>query len=139
MRIERLFLQVLCHATEDEEKVMKAVENVVGDENMFKMCVSSQQLKGYYHDPITMIKLELEDSETAMKIVKNIFANISEYEKKVIIDEGLERGKHGGKLYIRLDKQAAYRGFLRLSDKDAIRIQVDIRGNIERFLKEVIS
>ncbi|MCF8884613.1 MAG: RNA-binding domain-containing protein [Nitrososphaerota archaeon] len=139
MRIERLLLQVLCHATEDEEKVMKAVENVVGDENMFKMSISSQQLKGYYSDPITMIKLELEDSETAIKIVKNILANISEYERKILIDEGLEKGKHGGKLYIRLDKQAAYRGFLRLSDKDAIRIQVDIRGNIEKFLKEVIG
>lgn len=139
MRIERLLIQVLCHATEDEEKVMKAVENVVGIEMMDKMKISSNTLRGYYGDPILMIKFETSDPETPMQIIRRIFSKLSEYEKIDVIQNCLERGKHGGKLYIRLDKQAAYNDVLRLSNKDSIRIEVAIRGEVEKLANNLIN
>ncbi len=139
MRIERLSIQVLCHATEDEEKVMRAVENVVGIEMMDKMKISSNSLKGYYGDPILMIKFETSDPETPMQIVRRIFSKLSEYEKIDVIQNCLERGKHGGKLYIRLDKQAAYNDVLRLSNKDSIRIEAVIRGEVEKLANNLIN
>lgn len=139
MRIERLSIQVLCHATEDEEKVMRAVENVVGIEMMDKMKISSNSLKGYYGDPILMIKFETSDPETPIQIVRRIFSKLSEYEKIDVIQNCLERGKHGGKLYIRLDKQAAYNDVLRLSNKDSIRIEAVIRGEVEKLANNLIN
>lgn len=135
MRIEKLSLQVLSHATEDEEKVMKSVENTIGVGNMDKIKISSQTLKGYYNDPIKLIRIEVPDSRIALDMCRNIFSKLSEHEKNEAILGGLEVGKHGGKLYIRLDKQAAYRGMLRLSDKDSIRIEIGVRGDIKKFLK----
>lgn len=136
MRVERLVVQVLCHATEDEEKVMRAVENVVGAGAMERMRVSSQSLKGHYGDPVALIRLSAVDSETAGKILFNVLAKLSDYERMEAVREGLNRGRHGGKLYLRLDKQAAYLGALRLSDRDSIRIEAGIRGSLEKFLKE---
>lgn len=137
MRVERLLIQVLCHATEDEEKVMRAVENVVGSEALEKLSVSSQALKGHYGDPVTLIRLKAIDSKTAREILSKIFSGLSEYERVEAVREGLDRGRHGGKLYLRLDKQAAYLGTLRLSDRDSIRIEAGIRGSVEKFLREV--
>lgn len=133
MRIDKLLIQVLCHATEDEEKVMKAVENVVGFDRMSRMKITTQVLKGYYGDPVTMIKFEVLDPDTSLEIVKDIFSKLSEYEKIDLVENCVERGKQGGKLYIRLDKQAAYNEVLRLSDKDSVRIEVAIRGGINKL------
>ncbi|MCS7126611.1 MAG: hypothetical protein NZ929_06870 [Aigarchaeota archaeon] len=128
-------LQVLCHATEDEDKIMKSIENVVGIENIDKMKIASQPLKGYYNDPIILTKIEVLDPSISLEIVKNIFSRLSEYERSEAVKGGLEMGRHGGKLYIRLDKQTAYKGVLKLSDKDSIRIEIGIRGDINKFLK----
>lgn len=134
MRIDKMLIQVLCHATEDEMKVMKAVENVVGFDRMSKMKVSTHILKGYYGDPVVLIKFEVLEPDTSLEIVKDVFSKLSEYEKNDLIENRIEKGKHGGKLYIRLDKQAAYNGVLRLSDKDPIRIEVAIRGDIDKLV-----
>lgn len=134
MRVDKMFIQVLCHATEDEDKVMMAVENVVGLDKMGRMKISSQVLKGYYGDPVTMIKFEVLDPEISTQIIREVFSKLSEYEKHDIAENCIERGKHGGRLYIRLDKQAAYNKILRLSDKDPIRIEVSIRGDIDKLI-----
>jgi hypothetical protein len=134
MRVDKMFIQVLCHATEDEDKVMKAVENIVGLDRMSRMKISSQVLKGYYGDPVTMIKLEVLDPETSTQIIREVFSKLSEYEKHDIVENCIEKGKHGGRIYIRLDKQAAYNRVLRLSDKDPIRIEVSVRGDIDKLI-----
>lgn len=135
MRVERVSLQVLCHATEDEEKVMRSVENVVGVEYMGKMKIISQTLKGYYNDPIILIRMEASDLEVASSVARNILLRLPRDEMYEAIREGLEMGRHGGKLYIRLDKQAAYRGVIRVSDKDSIRIEFEVRGDVSDLHK----
>ena len=134
MRVDKMFIQVLCHATEDEDKVMKAVENVVGLDRMSRMRISSQVLKGYYGDPVTMIRFEVLDPETSTQIIREVFSKLSEYEKHDIAENCIERGRHGGRIYIRLDKQAAYNRILRLSNKDPIRIEVSVRGDIDKLI-----
>lgn len=138
-RIERLVVQVLCYATEDEEKVMKAVENLVGSEAMEHMALSSSSLTGHYGDPISLIRLTLLEGAVAKQVFRSILERLSPQEKEEIWSERAEKGRHGGKIYLRLDKQAAYLGAARISDKDPIRIQVDIRGGVEAFKKRLES
>jgi len=136
-KIESIQVQVLCHATEDEEKVMKAVENVLGSEALEKVTVLAEALQGHYGDQISLIKLSLRDSRLAEEVLKNILSRLSEEDRAEIWKERLKRGKHGGKLYLRLDKQAAYLGSLKISDKDPIRVQVNIRGRLESFRRRI--
>lgn len=138
-RIERLVVQVLCHATEDEEKVMKAVENLVGSEAMEHMALSSSSLTGHYGDPISLIRLTLLEGAMAKQVFRSILERLSPQEREEIWSERAEKGKHGGKIYLRLDKQAAYLGAARISDKDPIRIQVNIRGRVEAFRRRLES
>ncbi len=136
-RVERIVVQVLCHATEDEDKVMKAVENIVGAEALEHMSISSESLTGHYGDPITLIKLTLTDRDRAEKVLARVLSNLREWEREEVWGDRAVKGKHGGKLYIRLDKQAAYLGAFRISDKDPIRLQVSIRGQVQALRRRI--
>jgi len=130
-RVERIVIQVLCHATEDPKKVLKAVENVVGSEAARTLSMSSETLKGYYGDPVTLMKVFLLDEKTCEKVFLRILLSLSDIERDELWQERSKKGKHGGKVFVRLDKQEAFRGRVRQSDKDPIRMIVEVRGNLD--------
>jgi len=138
-RVDGILVQVLCHATEDEEKVMKAVENVIGSEAMERASVISQSLTGYYGDPILFIKLTIDDSKVAESVLARILSNLTEHDLHEILRERSKLGRHGGKIYLRFDKQAAYLGSFKIMDKDPIRIQVNIRGKAEKLFERLMG
>lgn len=130
-RIEELFIQVLCHATEDLKKVLKAVENIIGPEYASKLSVSTEVLEGHYGDPITLVRAFLLDRESAERAFYQILLSLTPTEREELWSERSQKGKHGGKLYIRLDKQAAFLGQIKPSDKDSVKIVVQIRGSVD--------
>ena len=134
-RVEKLVIQVLCYATEDPKKVLKAVENVLGADAARKMSMSSEKLEGYYGDPITLIRIFLLDRELCEKALLRIFSSLSSSERDELWRDRSKLGRHGGKLYIRLDKQEAFLGRIRPSDKDPIRIVVELRGDVKALRK----
>ena len=136
-RVEKLVIQVLCYATEDPRKVLKAVENVLGADAAKKMSMSSERLEGYYGDPITLMRIFLLDRELCEKVLLRILSNLSVFEREELWRDRSKLGRHGGKLYIRLDKQEAFLGRIRLSDKDPIRIVAELRGNVEALRKRL--
>ncbi|MCD6421556.1 MAG: hypothetical protein J7L17_04015 [Thaumarchaeota archaeon] len=136
-RVEKLVIQVLCYATEDPKKVLKAVENVLGADAAKKMSMSSERLEGYYGDPITLMRIFLLDRELCEKVLLRILSNLSVFEREELWRDRSKLGRHGGKLYIRLDKQEAFLGRIRLSDKDPIRIVAELRGNVEALRKRL--
>ena len=136
-RVEKLVIQVLCYATEDPKKVLKAVENVLGADAAKKMSMSSERLEGYYGDPITLMRIFLLDRELCEKALLRILSNLSDSEREELWRDRSKLGRHGGKLYIRLDKQEAFLGRIRLSDKDPIRIVAELRGNVEALRKRL--
>jgi len=134
-RIEKLIIQVLCHATEDQDKVLRAVRNVLGNA-ADKVSISSETLKGHYGDPVTIMRMYLLDESACEEVFLRILSSLSRFEQEEIWSERVKRGKHGGKLYIRLDKQEAFLGRIRQSDKDPIRIVVEARGNMDALRKK---
>ena len=136
-RVEKISIQVLCHATEDVKKVLKAVQNVVGSEAAEKLSMTSENLKGYYGDPVTLLRIFLLEKEVCEKVFSRILSSLSEAEREELWRERSKKGKHGGKLFVRLDKQEAFLGKLRQSDKDPIRIVIEIRGNMDMLRKRL--
>ncbi|MCX8187411.1 MAG: hypothetical protein N3F65_02235 [Nitrososphaeria archaeon] len=136
-KIEELSIQVLCHATEDLKKVFKAVENVLGPESLNKISISTEKLEGHYGDPVTLVRAFLLDQEASEKVFSRILLSLPPTDREELWSERSQKGKHGGKLYIRLDKQAAFLGYIKSSDKDPIKIVVRVRGNIDALRKRI--
>jgi len=96
-------------------------------------------LTGYYGDPILFIKLTIDDSKVAESVLARILSNLSERDLHEALRERSKLGRHGGKIYLRFDKQAAYLGSFKIMDKDPIRIQVNIRGKVEKLFERLMG
>lgn len=121
--------RVLCHATEDLRKVMRALGNILG--SLEDAEVREERLTGHYGDTIIMVNVRLRDYQRALHTLSRIFEGLAGYEKRMLLSECLERKHRETLVYIRLDKQAAYEGSIRLSDRDAIRLEVRISDGEE--------
>ena len=115
-------VSTFAYATEDVEKVERALRNVLpeGVNARFKQ----MNLKGHYNDPITVIQLKVRRKREASEILTHIMKGLSSLDLYPITEEIESRVDHAGNLYIRLDKQRAFTGVGMLNRVDPIRIKI---------------
>jgi RNA binding exosome subunit len=114
------------HATEDVDKVMEAVQNVLPSEHIEDISFKRSNLEGHYGNPITFFDTRIKDKETVRALVENLSANLSSLDKEEL-DRTINRCVEKGSLYIRLDKQAALQGKIKFATSDPIRIRIRFR------------
>jgi len=146
IKLVELDLVTHCHATEDPEKVKKAILNVLPPELRSAVNVSEVVLEGYYGNPIIRMGVVLR-GEDAEKAFKYVIRSLSEGDRGYLLLSLEQRyDRKSNKLYLRLDKQEAYLGRLVLNDgSDTIRISAsfsivrsldEVRKYIEEILRE---
>ena len=121
--IRAIEITVFSHATEDVEKVKKAVEKLLPNSLKLKN-FETIKLTGHYNDPILFLTLRVENKKESNAIVNYLFYKLSTLNQQTILDELPNRVDASGNLYLRLDKQKAYRDKLVLTENDPIRIKI---------------
>jgi len=119
-------LQTFAHATEDIEKVEKALTNLLGDE-IRNAVITHTELKGHFKDPITIIKAVVKKKNPATALFYRIIEGFSSLDLSTLFDELAERVDTSGNLYIRLDKQKAFRGVEYMNQLDPVRLKFNFR------------
>jgi RNA binding exosome subunit len=114
------------HATEDVEKVVMAVQNILPSDHIEDISFKRSNLEGHYGNPITFFETRIKDKETVRALVKNLSANLSSLDKEEL-GRTIKRYAEKGSLYIRLDKQAALQGKIKLVTSDPIHIRIRFR------------
>lgn len=118
-----LEIELIAHATEDLDKVLAAAKNILppgaGERVKFKV----KEYKGHYGNPIRLLKARVRDRELARAIFEHIIARLPEGDREELLG-GLKRRLSGGALYLRLDKQWASLGQIRLCAADPIWVRV---------------
>ena len=129
-KIVRVELAAHAHATEDPDKVQKALMNIVPEELRDRVAIEKSILEGHYNNPIVRIvaKLEGRDAET---FVKRLGEMLNEQDRGLLdalFDTRYD--ERTGRLFIRFSKQDAYMGELRLHDgDDVIHVVIQLRGS----------
>jgi len=118
-------VSVFSHATEDEGKVEEAVLNVIQGEDRGRPKV--QRLTGYHNDPITMMTWRVRKRKAAAEIFLGLMRSLAARDRWRLIEEAEDRVDEAGNLYLRLDKQRAYRGRAVLHEADPIRVKFRFR------------
>jgi RNA binding exosome subunit len=116
------------HATEDLDKVVEAVQNVLPSDHIEDITFKRSNVEGHYGNPITLFDTRIKDKETVRALVENLSANLSALDKEEL-SRTINRYIEKGSLFIRLDKQAALRGKTRFATSDPIRIRIRFRKN----------
>ena len=112
-------INLVLHATEDEDRVLKAIEDVLLVQSKR---FSSSHLEGHFKNRIVLQKAILSSHEAgslAKRVVSLLNSTDREHLSRLIHEYSDEKGN----LYIRLDKQRMCQGKVSLSETDAIRIR----------------
>lgn len=128
-------IRVFAHATEDSEKVLTAVRNVLPTELTDKVVFKKTNLKGHYGNSITLFKTKIKEKNEASRIFEKLASNLSIRDKKLLCNE-IKQHLDKGNLYIRLDKQSAYLNKVKLHHEDSIHFRIHFRkSNPEEIVK----
>jgi len=119
-------IRFCAHATEDVDKVVMAVQNVLPSDHVEDVTFNRSNLEGHYGNPITFFDARIKDKETVRALVEKISSNLSSLDKEEL-GRTMNRCVEKGSLYIRLDKQAALQGKIKLVTSDPIHIRIRFR------------
>ncbi len=125
------------HATEDPEKVEKAVNNLFPADRTEEVKFKKDVLKGHYGNPIILFETRIKDKEVIKAFVEKLFARLSEQDKETILRES-SRFIEKSNLYLRLDKQAAFEDEFKLRTEDPIHLRIHFtKKNIVEICQEL--
>ena len=135
-------VSTLAHATEDEDKVERAVLSLL-PEGLGEGRLKRQRLSGYHKDPLTLITTKIKKRKGATQALRHTIDLLSPLDRERLLEEIEERVDQAGNLYIRLDKQKALKGEGVLVEVGSIRMKFGIRvphGRLPiEYLKTVVE
>ncbi len=140
-KIEWIKVSAVVHSTEDREKVGEAIATLFPFE--FEILVS--KAKGHYGNPMEYLEVEIKRSGEIKKFWRNLIDLLGE-QKELLVESIEERIDGQNVLHIRIDKQKAYLGEVRLAEGgDTIAVKVKLvtypakREAIVEFAKELCT
>jgi RNA binding exosome subunit len=119
-------IRVFAHATEDLEKVMDAVHNILPTEFIDSVTFKKADLSGHHGNPLVLLKTRIKEKRIALAIFEKLSSGLSIFEKDQLSSEIMQHLEKGN-LYMRLDKQAAYRNEFKLNQIDPIHFRVHFK------------
>jgi len=128
-------IRVFAHATEDAEKVLTAVRNILPTELIDKVVFKKTNLKGHYGNPIALFKTRIKERNEASRVFEKLASSLTILDKELLCSE-IKQHLDKGNLYIRLDKQSAYLNKVKLYHEDPIHFRIHFRkSNPEEIVK----
>lgn len=116
------------HATEDEDKVLEAARLLLPSEQIEDIIFNKKNLRGHHGNPIALFESKIKDKDIVKTVAENLATNLSPLDKETLLHD-IELHTQKGRLYIRLDKQAAFEGEFKLATADPIRFRLRFKKN----------
>jgi RNA-binding protein len=124
MAILNVHFRVFSHATEDEAKVVQALKFASGADE-----ATREVTEGYHGNPIIILEVFIKEKRRA----KDFFSKLSTESLEEILGSLDRRMDDDCNLYLRLDKQEAYLGVLKLTSSDDA---IAVRAKVESYPKK---
>jgi len=122
--IQTVEISTIAHATDDLDKVQTAVTRLIPDTLKGRQLFTRQYLQGHYGNPIITFEARLT-KQSVVDEFATFFLNQLSNKDKLVIQRDLRLCSDAeGNLYIRIDKQQIFRGFVQLGEEDPIRVRM---------------
>ena len=119
-------VRVFSHATEDLEKVMTAIRNVLPSGLVDTVVFGKTSLTGHHGNSITLVEARVKDRKVVQAFFAELCLKLSIMDKQRLSDE-IEKHLERGNLYLRLDKQSAFLNEMKLGSADSIHLQIHFK------------
>jgi RNA binding exosome subunit len=135
-------ISTIIHATEDPGKVAQAMRSLTLSEKPMGSTMS--RAKGHHGNEIVTVIFTIRNAKNVEDFLRNIWSSLSELDRTEIYSSLTSRIDGTGTLFLRIDKQEALMGRIRLQDTDPIKIAISFRkmsakgdGFVDNILREL--
>jgi len=122
--VQSVEISAIAHATDDLEKVQAALTTILPESLKGRQLFTRRYVEGHYRNPITTFEAKLTKPADVEVFTSNFFRQLSKSEKLRIERVLALHSDPEGNLYVRIDKQRAFRGIIELGEEDPIRIRL---------------
>ena len=129
-------VRVFVHATEDPEKVLTAVRNILPVELSEKAVFQKTMLTGHHGNTIILFETTLSDKHALPIALQKIGAGLTVLDKEKL-DSDMRLHLEKRNLYLRFDKQYAYQGEVRFSQNDPIHFKIHFKNKTSEEIVEI--
>ena len=120
-------IRVFAHATEDQDRVIQALRNILPEDLATNAIFKKTNLTGHHGNPIAIIETELAERPKLPSALEKIGQSLASLDKEALNVE-MKMHLEKGNLYLRFDKQQAFLGKLRFSSNDPIHVKFHFRN-----------
>ena len=120
-------MRVFAHATEDSEKVLVAVRNLLPLELNESIVFQKTQLTGHHGNPIILFKTKLDNKQALLSVLQKIGSGLTSLDKEQL-DSDMKTHLEKRNLFLRFDKQSAFQGEVRFSQNDPIHFKIHFKN-----------
>jgi RNA binding exosome subunit len=117
---------VLAHATEDPDKVLEAVKNLLTKPVFERLSFERRDMVGHYKNPIVSLKATM-DGEDGAEALRHILSSLRPLDESTLQRDFTKHMDPRGVLHLRFDKQQAYLGKIAMCTKDAVSLRFRLR------------
>ncbi len=111
--IDRFEARTFSRATEVPERVKEALFNLFPEESLEHVIYSEDVTEGHHKNPISIMHAEIGEPH-AEQVVRYLFSRLSKDDIKTLMDSLERRLDEDCTFFMRIDKQAAYLGYIEL-------------------------
>ena len=129
-------IRTFAHATEDTDKVQTALNNTLPAELIQTINFQKTSLTGHHGNPITLFQTRIKGKNTAQTVFQKLAASLSIIDKEQLNNE-IKQHLEKGNLYLRLDKQNAYQGQIKLGQTDPIHLRIHFKKHAPQEVIEI--
>jgi len=135
-------ISTIAHATENLDKVNAALRFILPDQLKAKEIFTRKHMQGHHGNPIVTLDARFTKPADVEQFLNHFITLLSRSERLSIErDLGLYSDEEGN-LFIRVDKQQAFRGTIELGGEDPIRVRLkftrfsgEAKERMKRFLE----
>lgn len=121
-RAKSVRITSIAHATEDAQKVVQAVLSICPED--FPRGIQTERVKGHYGNEIIICHLRAVGRSASERFFENLWRKMSSQDKSRIYDQAQEHVDGSGTLHLRIDKQEASKGKIRLQDNESVKVEI---------------
>jgi RNA binding exosome subunit len=140
--VQSVEISAIAHATDDLEKVQAALTTILPESLRGRQLFTRRYLEGHYRNPITTFEAKLTKPAEVEEFTTSFFRQLSKSEKLRIERDLALHSDPEGNLYVRLDKQRAFRGTVELGGEDPIRVRLKfnrLSGETTQLMKMILG
>jgi RNA-binding protein len=135
-------ISTIAHATDDLDKIQTALRFIIPESLKGREIFTRKYVEGHHGNPIVTFEAKLTKHSEVEQFTNHFTKQLPKKEKLLIMRHLDVHSDDEGNLYMRLDKQQAFRGDVKLGDEDPIRVRLKfsrLSGNAKELMEKFLE